>query len=187
MRKLIIASTSTIYGSGYLEYLLPTLTSFFEGVATLLFIPYARPGGISYDAYTKIAAKAFATINIKVQGIHEFENPIKALQEAQAIFTGGGNTFELLNQLYQHDLITELKSVLARLRALALYSAQGIQKDLLHCASCTDYRNFKLDKPTNTNKIVMIQKRTTTWVSRQPPSSKWWCSGAIRKMRRPSP
>ncbi len=112
LRKLIIASTSTIYGSGYLEYLLPTLTSFFEGVATLLFIPYARPGGISYDAYTKIAAKAFATINIKVQGIHEFENPIKALQEAQAIFTGGGNTFELLNQLYQHDLITELKSVL---------------------------------------------------------------------------
>ena len=112
MRKLIIASTSTIYGSGYLEYLLPTLTSFFEGVATLLFIPYARPGGISYDTYTKIAAKAFATINIKVQGIHEFENPIKALQEAQAIFTGGGNTFELLNQLYQHDLITELKSVL---------------------------------------------------------------------------
>ncbi|MDB4241752.1 dipeptidase PepE [Polaribacter sp.] len=112
MRKLIIASTSTIYGSGYLEYLLPTLTSFFEGVATLLFIPYARPGGISYDAYTKIAVKAFATINIKVQGIHEFENPIKALQEAQAIFTGGGNTFELLYQLYQHDLITELKSVL---------------------------------------------------------------------------
>ena len=114
MRKLIIASTSTIYGSGYLEYLLPTLTSFFEGVATLLFIPYARPGGISYDTYTKIAAKAFATINIKVQGIHEFENPIKALQEAQAIFTGGGNTFELLNQLYQHDLITELKSVLEK-------------------------------------------------------------------------
>lgn len=112
MRKLIIASTSTTYGSGYLEYLLPTLTSFFEGVATLLFIPYARPGGISYDAYTKIAAKAFATINIKVHGIHEFENPIKALQEAQAIFTGGGNTFELLNQLYQNDLITELKSAL---------------------------------------------------------------------------
>jgi dipeptidase E len=112
LRKLIIASTSTIYGSGYLEYLLPTLAGFFEGVSTLLFIPYARPGGITYDAYTQIAAEAFATINIEVLGIHEFENPTEALQEAEAIFTGGGNTFELLNQLYRHDLITELKTVL---------------------------------------------------------------------------
>ena len=43
MKKLLIASTSTIHGSSYLEYLLPTLNSFFKGVTTLLFIPYARP------------------------------------------------------------------------------------------------------------------------------------------------
>jgi dipeptidase E len=112
LRKLIIASTSTVYGSGYLEYLLPTLSTFFEGVSTLLFIPYARPGGISYDAYTDIVATAFAKIKIQVQGIHEFENPKEALQAAQAVFTGGGNTFELLNQLYQQDLIHKLKTVL---------------------------------------------------------------------------
>lgn len=112
MKKLIIASTSTVYGSTYLEYLLPTLATFFEGVTSLLFIPYARPGGISYDGYTKIAANAFAKIKMDVKGIHEFENPKEAVQNAQAIFTGGGNTFELLNQLYQQDLITELKTVL---------------------------------------------------------------------------
>ena len=56
MKKLLIASTSTIYGSGFLEYLLPTLTSFFKGVSTIIFIPYARPGGISYDDYTKKTA-----------------------------------------------------------------------------------------------------------------------------------
>ena len=33
----------------------------------------------------------------------------------------------------------------------------------------------------------MIQKRMTTWVSVQPLFSKWWCSGAILKMRRPLP
>ena len=66
MKKLIIASTSTIHGSGYLEYLLPTLTTFFANVKTILFIPYARPGGISYNEYTDIAKKAFATINIEV-------------------------------------------------------------------------------------------------------------------------
>jgi dipeptidase E len=112
MKKLIIASTSTIHGSGYLEYLLPTLAVFFADVKTILFIPYARPGGISYNEYTKIAEKAFAKINIAVKGIHEFNNTKEAIQNAEAIFTGGGNTFELVNQLYKNDVILTLKHVL---------------------------------------------------------------------------
>jgi dipeptidase E len=112
MKKLIIASTSTIHGSGYLEYLLPTLTTFFADVKTILFIPYARPGGVSYNEYTKIAEKAFAKINIAVKGIHEFNNTKEAIKNAEAIFTGGGNTFELVNQLYKNDVILTLKQVL---------------------------------------------------------------------------
>jgi dipeptidase E len=112
MKKLIIASTSTIHGSGYLEYLLPTLAVFFADVKTILFIPYARPGGISYKEYTKIAEKAFVKINIAVKGIHEFNNTKEAIQNAEAIFTGGGNTFELVNQLYKNDVILTLKQVL---------------------------------------------------------------------------
>jgi dipeptidase E len=112
MKKLIIASTSTIHGSGYLEYLLPTLATFFANVKTILFIPYARPGGVSYKEYTKIAEKAFATINMAVKGIHEFNNTKEAIQNAEAIFIGGGNTFELVNQLYKNDVIVTLKQVL---------------------------------------------------------------------------
>ncbi|WP_233884962.1 dipeptidase PepE [Tenacibaculum piscium] len=111
MKKLIIASTSTVHGSEYLGYLLPTLAVFFEKAHTILFIPYARPSGISYDTYTEIAQKAFAKIDKKVKGIHEFENPKQALQQADAIFTGGGNTFELVNQLYKKDVIDTLKNV----------------------------------------------------------------------------
>jgi dipeptidase E len=112
MKKLIIASTSTVYGSGYLEYLLPTLSSFFADVKTLLFIPYARPGGISYDEYTQIVKNSFATINIDVKGIHQFKNAKEAIQNAEAIFTGGGNTFELVNQLYKNDVIPDLRKVI---------------------------------------------------------------------------
>ncbi|MDG2193359.1 MAG: dipeptidase PepE [Polaribacter sp.] len=114
MKKLIIASTSTIHGSGYLDYLVPTLSDFFKNVTTLLFIPYARPSGISYDAYTENAKKAFASIDVAVQGIHEFEDPKEAIQNAEAIFTGGGNTFELVNQLYKTDIISDLKEVVER-------------------------------------------------------------------------
>ena len=112
MKKLIIASTSTIHGSSYLEYLLPSLTSFFNGVSTLLFIPYARPGGISFNEYTKQAAQVFNKIGIDVKGIHEFRNSSIAVKNAEAIFTGGGNTFELVNQLHKHNLFSILSDVI---------------------------------------------------------------------------
>jgi len=112
MKKILIASTSTIHGGSYLEYLLPTLVDFFKNIKTILFIPYARPGGISYHEYTIIAQKGFQKIDKKVVGIHTFENPKKAILEAEAIFTGGGNTFELVNQLYKNDILADLKQVL---------------------------------------------------------------------------
>tara|TARA_B100000768_G_scaffold178946_1_gene195661 strand:+ start:971 stop:1672 length:702 start_codon:yes stop_codon:yes gene_type:complete len=109
MKKLIIASTSTVHGSSYLEYLLPTLKDLFVDVKTILFIPYARPGGISFDAYTRIAKKAFSKINIDVKGIHEYKDAKDAVKNAKGIFTGGGNTFELVNQIYNNDILSTLK------------------------------------------------------------------------------
>ncbi len=110
MRHIIIASTSTIHGSGYLEYLLKDLELFFKNTEEILFIPYARPSGISHDDYTQIAKTAFLKIKKKVKGIHEYENPIEALKEAKGIFVGGGNTFVLTYQLYKNNLIKPLQT-----------------------------------------------------------------------------
>ena len=112
MKKIILASTSTVYGSNYLEYLLPTLSVFFTNVKTVLFLPYARPSGISYTSYTAIVKEALVNINIAVKGIHEFKNPTDAIKSAEAIFVGGGNTFELVNQLYKNDLLGVLREVI---------------------------------------------------------------------------
>tara|TARA_R110001583_G_scaffold10179_3_gene47332 strand:- start:2736 stop:3443 length:708 start_codon:yes stop_codon:yes gene_type:complete len=111
MKKLIIASTSTVHGKGYLEYILPELSELFHGIHEILFIPYARPSGLSHDEYTARAKEAFKKININVKGIHEFTNPIEAVNNAKGIFTGGGNTFLLLKQLYDQKVISILKSV----------------------------------------------------------------------------
>lgn len=111
MKNIIIASTSTLHGGEYLDYLLPELKSFFSNVKELLFIPYARPSGISHDDYTKKVSEAFDKINIAVKGIHEFENPIEALEKAQGIFTGGGNTFLLVSQLYKNNVMDTLEKV----------------------------------------------------------------------------
>lgn len=112
MKRLIVASTSTVHGSAPLEYLLPTLAEHFKGIKRILFIPYARPSGITYDNYTSNVQKAFSKIDVELKGIHEFEDPKIAIQEAEGIFTGGGNTFELVNQLYRNDIIGILQKVL---------------------------------------------------------------------------
>lgn len=105
MKKVIIASTSTLHEGEYLDYLLPELQNHFEGCQTILFIPFARPGGISHDEYTAKVRGAFAKIQLQVQGIHEFEDKKQAIQQAKGIFTGGGNTFLLVSQLYQYELM----------------------------------------------------------------------------------
>lgn len=105
MKKLIIASTSTIHGGTYLEYLLPALEKHFKDCSEIVFIPYARPGGISHDDYTATVRNAFEKINISVKGLHEFENPAEGIRNAKGIFTGGGNTFLLVTQLYQNNIM----------------------------------------------------------------------------------
>ncbi len=110
LKSVIIASTSTIHGSEYLSYLLDELKGHFKDANEILFIPYARPGGISHDDYTQTAAKAFDSIGIAVKGIHEFENPKEAIAQAKGIFVGGGNTFVLVSQLYRNDILIAIKN-----------------------------------------------------------------------------
>lgn len=44
-------------------------------------------------------------IGFGVNGIHESKNPKNAVETAEAIFIGGGNTFQLLKSLYDNDVI----------------------------------------------------------------------------------
>jgi dipeptidase E len=111
-KKIILASTSTLHNEGYLEYLKPELVVFFQNCKTLLFIPYAQPSGISYEGYTQKAVRFFDKINIEVKGIHEFDSPKTAIENAEAIFTGGGNTFLLVSTLYKNNLISVLKKTI---------------------------------------------------------------------------
>ena len=109
LKKLLLASTSTIHGSDYLDYLKPALIQHFAGIKRLIFIPFARPGGVSHELYTAKARKFFKELDIEVFGLHEFRDPVKIIAQAEAIFTGGGNTFLLVEQLYQHKVMAILR------------------------------------------------------------------------------
>lgn len=105
----IIASTSTLHGSAYLEYLQPVLSLHFKNVNQIIFVPYARPSGLTHDEYTTKAGEGLSFLNAEVKGIHQFEKPIEALKSAQAIFVGGGNTFLLVKTLHELGLMDILR------------------------------------------------------------------------------
>ena len=113
MKNLIIASTSTVHGSGFLDYLLDELKILFQHTDQILFVPYARPGGVSHELYTNKVRSVFEKIEKSVKGLHEFNNPIEAIKNSKGIFIGGGNTFVLVNQLYKNKLIQPLKDAVA--------------------------------------------------------------------------
>ena len=109
MKRILLASTSTVYGGTYLSYLQDELMDFFTGIDEILFVPYARPSGITHDEYTQIAQQFFNRIGKRVVGLHTFADPKKAIRQAKAIFTGGGNTFVLVNQLYGLEVMDVLR------------------------------------------------------------------------------
>lgn len=108
--NIILASTSTLYGGQYLDYLKDEIQDLFSGIEEIVFIPFARPGGISHDDYTAKASEFFATLNIKVKGLHEFDDKTTAVNGAKAYFTGGGNTFLLVKTLHELGLMQILKN-----------------------------------------------------------------------------
>ena len=108
--NIIVASTSTIYGGKYLDYLKPDIQELFKGITEIVFIPFARPSGLTHDAYTQIARDFFLQLNINIKGLHEFENKKHALQNAGGVFTGGGNTFVLVNEMYKQNLWNILRN-----------------------------------------------------------------------------
>ena len=103
--NILLASTSTLFGGKYLEYIKQEISELFSGIEEIIFVPFARPGGISHDDYTEIARNFFAQINIKVKGLHEFEDKISEINSAKGYFTGGGNTFLLVKTLHEENLM----------------------------------------------------------------------------------
>jgi len=112
LKNIILASTSTLFGGDYLEYLLKDIEELYKDVSDVIFVPYARPDGISHEMYTKKVSVVFKRIGKSVQGLHEFKNPKKAIKNCHAIFVGGGNTFVLVNELHKNNLMESIKKVI---------------------------------------------------------------------------
>jgi dipeptidase E len=105
-RRILLLSTSTTFGSGYLEYAEAQVREIFADVRRVLFVPYALHDCDSYAA--KVRGR-FAQFGYELDSIHDAADPRRALLGAEAIFVGGGNTFRLLKMLYDLDLLPAIR------------------------------------------------------------------------------
>jgi dipeptidase E len=108
--QLLLISNSTLHGSGYLDHAEAEIRDFLGhvkgGVKYVLFVPFALH---DRDEYAATAQKRFATMGYQMSSIHTAADPRKAVEDTEAIFIGGGNTFRLLKALYDADVLDPIR------------------------------------------------------------------------------
>jgi len=107
--KLLLISNSTMQGEPYLDYPKHEIQKFLgEKPVTAVFIPYAAVT-FSFDDYCKKVEERFSETGHHVVGIHTFEDPVKAVEKAEAIVVGGGNTWQLVRMLNNQKLMNPIR------------------------------------------------------------------------------
>ncbi|EDV91748.1 probable alpha-aspartyl dipeptidase [Drosophila grimshawi] len=123
-RNLLLLSSSRLHGHGYLEHARHQLDELFQAknVKTVLFVPYALR---DHDKYTATVRDALQPWGYAVEGLHTQPDPAEALRKAQAIFVGGGNTFVLLKQLYELQLVELIRELVLKHGLIYVGSSAG--------------------------------------------------------------
>lgn len=105
--RLLLVSNSTMHGGGYLAHCSAQIRDFLgSGKSRVLFVPYALA---DHDGYAAKAKAAFAAMGHDLVSVHTAEYGPRAVEEADAVFVGGGNTFRLLNALYERSLLPAIQ------------------------------------------------------------------------------
>jgi dipeptidase E len=106
LKRLLLISNSTNSGEEYLGWPRKLITDFFNGkeVSRVLFIPYAGVS-ISYDEYTEKVRLVFEKLGLEIYSIENEPNRIEAINQAEAIAVGGGNTFHLVYMMHKLRLM----------------------------------------------------------------------------------
>lgn len=106
VKRLLLISNSTLHGSGYLDHAEEELRDALGAIRSVLFVPFALR---DRDAYAVQARRRFEMMGYTLDSVHDAANPKNAVAKADAIFIGGGNTFRLLDNLYQVDLLVPIR------------------------------------------------------------------------------
>lgn len=107
-QKILALSSSRVGNSGYLEQALPLIKDLLgDAKRNLAFIPFASVG--NYEEYYVNVNEALKSLSHNVQMVVP-ENSKAIIDACDAILVGGGNTFKLLHDLYEQNLIDLIRN-----------------------------------------------------------------------------
>lgn len=166
-QKLLLLSASREGQTDYLEHALPMMDAFLpSSVSDILFIPYAG-FAMGYDAYEEKVSNALKGINRKVVSIHQFDDPVKAVEKAQAIAIGGGNTFYLLKQLYDNELVDAIRK---KVNAGTPYMGWSAGSNMAGLTICTT-NDMPIVQPRSFNALALVPFQINPhYTDYQPPN-----------------
>jgi dipeptidase E len=104
--RILLISSSTVYGRGYLDHVEQQIKSFLGSTGKVLFFPFAL---FDRDAYAAKVKARFAAMGYSIETVHAAPDPHNAIGQTDAIFIGGGNTFRLLKALQDLDLLDPVR------------------------------------------------------------------------------
>lgn len=105
-KRILLISNSTVYSRGYLDHVEEQIKSFLGRATKILFVPFALH---DRDTYAAKAKARFAAMGYSVEAAHAVSGTRKAIEQTDAIFVGGGNTFRLLKALQDLDLLDPIR------------------------------------------------------------------------------
>jgi dipeptidase E len=110
--RALLISNSTQFGRGYLDHCAEAiLLALGPAIRRVLFVPYAVS---DRDRYAASMRTRFVQLGYELDSIHEAPGgPAAAIERADAIFIGGGNTFRLIDALWRERLIEPLRRRIA--------------------------------------------------------------------------
>ena len=115
MKSLLLISNSTVYGRDYLDHVEEQIKSFLGSAREVLFFPFAL---FDRDTYAAKAKARFAAMGYSIETAHAVADPRTAIEQTDAVFIGGGNTFRLLKALQDLGLLDMIRQ---RVRSGAPY------------------------------------------------------------------
>ena len=117
-KKLLLISNSTMAGEAYLAWPQKHIKDFLiaENVKKVTFVPYAGVGlsdeslNASYDVYTERVSTVFKAMGFDIVSVHNSDDPVRLVNESEAIAVGGGNTFHLVAEMQKTGIMDAIKA-----------------------------------------------------------------------------
>lgn len=149
MTSLLLLSSSTVHGRGYLDHAESELRDFFREAGEVLFLPFALH---NVDAFSLRAGRRFASMGIRLVSLSAQDDPAAAIARADGFFVGGGNTFRLLKCVRERGWLTALR---ARVEAGAPYAGASAGTNLA-CPTIRTTNDMPIVQPDSFDALSLV-------------------------------